>query len=266
MNSPGAGATNAAVRAAVEAFAAHPSHATSIDVLRHCLHGELLFDGTGSKIEYLDGDPETIGPGSTIAIATGAGPDGRSAVLAFTSHQEIERVHAADDEVVSFVQAAADVLEFAQANGHGWIFLDPAGPTCVLSIEEIEFALHIPRNDAVRNAMEPDVPRAQLVAALRAEGNLVLGIEADDAPPEGVLQEKADVSVRTTSAPEGGVALIAYTCGPEALARDLTDRIVVRTSAEILAMVRSDGFAGLVLNPAGPWAFVRAAELIQSVE
>ena len=209
------GVRNEPLRAAVEAFAAEPGAPAVIDVLRHCLHGPLLLDVTGSDITRV-GDGQ-IAEGSTIAVSGGQGPDGKAALFAFTSHAELARMHPQDGtQVQSLVQAAADVLQMAKAQQAGWLYLDPAGPTCALAADDIDFAVRVPRNDAVRDALEPGTPRE---------------------------------------------AQLAFTSGPEVVASCPDAQIATQDAADVLAAVRSGGHAGLVLNAAGPWVYVSAAEL-----
>ena len=149
----GDGIANARVRAAVEAFAEAPSAEGSMDVLRACLQGALLLDITGSEITLTE-DGSSIAPGSTVQVAYGSGPDGEPAALAYTSQAELTRAHPEGTAVQSLVQPATAVLADVQANDHRWLYIDPAGPTCALSRDEIDFALKVPRNDAVREALE----------------------------------------------------------------------------------------------------------------
>ena len=70
---------------------------------------------------------------------------------------------------------ATAVLADVQANDHRWLYVDPAGPTCALSREEIDFALSVPRNDALREALEladadPD-RRGELVDGAAGRGH-----------------------------------------------------------------------------------------------
>jgi hypothetical protein len=257
----GSDVRNEGVRAALLAFGETPSSETMLDVLRHCLHGYLLLDVTGSEITMTDDGQ--IAPGSTISVRGGEGPDGRPAMFAFTSHEQITRMYTEDGvETQSLVQSAAGVLELCRSQESGWLYLDPAGPTCALGAEDIDFALRVPRNDAVRAALEPGVPRAELLAALHAEGSLSLAIIADDLEA-GVVHDGAEVRVRTTEAPDGSAepVLAAFTSGPELLARAPGDRVATQSSADVLALARDGGFAGLLLNAAGPWVYLPADEL-----
>ena len=57
------------------------------------------------------------------------------------------------------------------------------------------------------------------------------------------------------------VSSYAFTSGPEIVARMTDVQIASQSSLEVLSIVRDGGFAGLVLNPAGPWAYLTADEL-----
>jgi hypothetical protein len=254
------GIRNDAVRAAVEAFSADPNQQTMIDVLRNCLFGPLLLDVTGSDITL--NDEGEVEEGSSVAIRGGEGPDGKSALFAFTSHQELARMYDEGEETQSLVQGAAEVLELCRSQESGWLFLDPAGPTCALGVDDIEFALQVPRNDSVRAALEPDTTKQDLLAALHAEGPLSLAVEAPEGGVEVGEDQPADLRVRATDAPDGsGQALVAFTSGPEIVARMTDVQIATQSAVEVLSIVRDGGFAGLVLNPAGPWAYVSADEI-----
>ena len=243
---------NTRVRGAVEAFAADPNQRTSLDVLRACLLDDLLMDATGSQLQFTDDG--RIAEGSMIAFSGGTGPDGRGALFAFTSQREIARMHPPGTETRSFAQPAVGVL--AQAAGDentGWLYLDPVGPTCALATKEIAFALGFPRNDAVRRALEPNTPREELLAAVRAEGKLLMGLDTA-ADPDRPMP-------RLTRAPDGGTALVVGTSSVEIAAAHPDDAVVVTSTHEVSAQLRARGWSGLLINPAGPWGFVGVAEL-----
>ncbi len=243
---------NHRVRAAVEAFAAQPDQRTSLDVLRACLLGELLMDITGSQLTMTDDGQ--LAPGSTIAFSGGRGPDDRGALFAFTSQREIERMHPSGTQTRSLAQPAQAVLAQALGNDEtGWLYLDPAGPTCAIARSEIEFALRFPRNDAVQRAIEPGVAREELIAALRTDAKLLMGLDAD-ADPERPMP-------RLTRAPDGGTALIVGTSSVEIVAANPQDGVVVTSSFELPEQLAKRGWSGLLINPAGPWAYVPLSEL-----
>lgn len=246
---------NQSVRAAVAAFAERPAAETVVEVLRQCLQGELLLDITGSSIQ---GDASTITAGSTIRVNEVTGPDGNRALAAFTSNDELRRAQPPGTDVLSLGQPAAGVLEFARQQGYPWLYLNPAGPSCVLSASDIDFALRIPRNDAVKKAIPG--PREGLLVALRQDGPLHLAAASGSAEP-GVIEQAQPVQVRTSTDPAGQPMLLAFTSGPEVSARHLDDLVVRHTTADVLRMAREGGYAGLVLNPAGPYAVLPRAEL-----
>jgi hypothetical protein len=255
---------NPRVRAAVEAFAEAPSAEGSVDVLRACLQGALLLDITGSDITLTE-DGTAIAPGSTVQVAYGTGPDGEPAGLAYTSQAELARAHPDGTAVQSLVQPATAVLADVQGNDHKWLYIDPAGPTCALSREEIDFALNVPRNDALREALEaadadPD-RRGELVEALQDDGALVVAL-GGDAPDEGQTQEQTQASVLGGELPDGSPGLFVFTSGPEAIASAPQANLAVITTADVQDMLRDGGFGGVVVNPAGPWAAVPAADLL----
>lgn len=243
---------NQRIRAAVEAFAAHPDQRTSLDVLRACLFGDLLMDITGSQLtKTADGQ---LAAGSTIAFSGGSGPDGRGALFAFTSQREIGRMHPPGTELRSLAQPAVGALQQALGQERtGWLYIDPAGPTCAMARDELEFALNFPRNDAVRSALEPGVEHAQLIDALRAEGPLLMGLDAEADP--------ARPMPRVTKAPDGGTALIVGTSSVEIIAAHPNDGVVSTSTTELPQQLRKRGWAGLLINPAGPWAYMSLAEL-----
>ncbi|WP_375486158.1 SseB family protein [uncultured Jatrophihabitans sp.] len=266
---PAAEVTNPAVREALDEFVADPGARGSIDVLRWCLQGFLLLDVTGSDIR-MSADGTEIEPGSTVQIAVTSGPDGESALAAFTSMAEIEKVHSGDGEtggaVQSLVQPAAAVLELAVQQDHRWVCLDPAGPSCALSRDEIDFALRVPRNDVVRQALDvvnvdPD-QRPVLLDALRADGVFVLAVDTPDEPADDVPE--GTVRLRTTTLPDERPALMVFTSGPEAAARAGSDSFVVWSTAEVHDALRQGEVDGLVVNPSGPWAAVTTEELLGS--
>ncbi|WP_375500418.1 SseB family protein [uncultured Jatrophihabitans sp.] len=272
MSEPG-GVTNPAIRAVLDDFVAAAGDGSSVDVLRWCLQGFLLLDVTGSDMP-ISADGSEIEAGSTVRIATMAGPDGGSALAAFTSTAEIEKVHGdeVDGPVQSLVQPASAVLELALEQDHQWLCLDPGGPSCALSRDELEFALRVPRNDVVRQALdvvnvEPE-RREVLLDALRAEGVFVLAVDLpeglDDDGVGGELAEDTPALIRTTTLPDDRPALLVFTSGPEAAARAAGDSFVVWTTAEVHQALREGDFAGLVVNPAWPWAAVTNEELFGS--
>jgi len=252
---------NIGVRRAVHAFAANPGQPTMIEVLRTALSGELLLDVTGSDL--LVGD-DRIGAGSTLRIRTGTGPDGGRALLAFTRNEEIAKTYPDGTRFESLGTPATGVLQLAKDNRDAWLYIDPAGPTCALSASDIDFALRIPRNDPLKKALADleagRIGRAAVLEILHADGPLLIAADGSSAPT-GTLGRSAAVSVRASTLPDGSTGLLAFTSGPEVAARDTSDAIVVRTTREVLELVRDNGYGGLLIDPAGPWIAFSAAEL-----
>lgn len=93
-----------------------------------------------------------------------------------------------------------------------------------------------------------------------------LFIAAHDVPQgwEGgplTLQQAAVVSVLTTSSPDGGEALLAFTSQTEALRRIPTVCTFSMEAMDVLHLVLANNLSGLIVNPAGPWAGVPTADI-----
>lgn len=272
MTAPYDGVENAEVRAAVVAFVAEsdqPRAGGSIEVLRQCMYGHLLLDVTGSDLR-MSADGTSLEAGSTIRIATTQDPDGGSALIAFTSQAAIERTRSAAAQTQSMVQSGVEVLELVQSQDHQWLYLDPDpdGQTCALSRVEVDFALHVAHNDAVRAALGPiehdSSQREALLDALRTDAALVVAV----APGTTQLGESAEdmtedmTRARTSTLSDGRLALVVFTSGPELLAHNPEDSVVTLSTTDIMDMLRAGSYAGLTVNPAGPSATVSAAELL----
>jgi hypothetical protein len=185
-------------------------------------------------------------------------------LFAFTRNEEISRMYPAGTRVQSLGVPAPDALQLAKTNGDGWLCVDPAGPTCALSAADIDFALRVPRNDAVKEALAAlhagRADRQAVLRVLRAAGSLLIAADGSSSAT-GTLDRPTAVSVRASTLPDGSTGLLAFTSGPEIAVRDISDAIIARTTGEVLDMVRHNGYGGLVINPAGPWAAFSRAEL-----
>ena len=105
--------------------------------------------------------------------------------------------------------------------------------------------------------------------ALRAEGVFVLAVDTSDESADGATggadeAPEGSVRLRTTTLPDDRPALMVFTSGPEAAARAGSDSFVVWSTAEVHEALRQGDVAGLVVNPAGPWAAVTTEELLGS--
>lgn len=252
---------NARLRRAVAAFAADPKPETVVHVLRAALAGELLLDATGSDMEVKDG---RLQERARIRISSRVGPDGKRALLAFTSNDEIARMHPEGTRVQSVAQPASAVLEMAKRQGAGWLFIDPAETTAALSSADIEGALRHPRNEALQRVIAAAdaglATPADVLAALRVDAPLLLA----GALEAGQVHE-GKPRLRVSRRPDGTVALLAYTSAPEVAAREPRDGVIPTTTTKVLEMLRgSSTLSSLVINPAGPWVELSAEELAGS--
>ncbi len=154
-------------------------------------------------------------------------------------------------------QSAIAVLEFVRNQRTPWLYLDPVGPTCALTANEIDFALRNPRNEQVREAIElvalGKADRQSVLHLLRQSGPMLLGADEHTVPGK--------VATRRTQLPDGSLALVAFTSAPEVVAYVPSDAVVSVTTEKVLEVVIQDGYAGLVINPAGPSVFLSIAEI-----
>ncbi|ABK70505.1 SseB family protein [Mycolicibacterium smegmatis] len=233
---------NTAVRHAVHAFAAEPGPTRLYEVLRVCMYGDLLFDITGS-------DPPVDGaypPGARMQIRAGNGPDGRSALFAFTSNAEIARVHPPGTPTQSMVTTAPGALEYARHHRAGWLYIDPAGPTCALADREIDFVLRNPRNEPLKTVLAQHhtehADRDDVLRTLRQDGPLLLAVDDTDGSTKVAGQRMGD----------GTTALLGFTSAAEILAHNASDGVAALTTTQVIDMVLQSRYSGLVVDPSGP--------------
>lgn len=245
---------NIPLRTAVEAFAAAPDQNTYFEVLRAALQGDLLLDATGSELQFTP-DGSSLAAGSTLNFHEGTAPDGGRALFAFTNQEQAQKMHPdAPDDVQTIGQSAVGTLGFGQAQDYAWLYIDPAGPTCALRVHDIQFVLRNDHNDAVKHALGsgPD-HRAATIEALAAGGTLLYGVAE---------HEDGSVEILTSMSPEGEPVYLAFTSAAEVLARDPSVAVAAVDIARIVADAAVEPFAGLVINPSGPWIALTRDELL----
>ena len=240
---------NVTLRTAVEAFAAAPAQDTYFEVLRNCFQGELLLDATTSTLEFTP-DGSAIAAGSTLAFAGGKGPDGKTALFAFTRQAEAAKLHDDPDSVKTVAQSASSLIEFA-AKEHAWLYIDPAGPTCAIEFADVGFAMRNHRNDAVKDALNITGKTATM-DALAAGGKLLYAIDESGESP----------SVRTSVAPDGSPVFLAFTSAAEVVVRDVANAFTTVDISRVIDDALAEPFTGLVINPAGPWVMLDRADLL----
>lgn len=211
------------------------------------MYGDLLFDITGSDPP----GPDRFPAGSQVLIRGATGPDGRNALCAFTSNEQIGRWHPPATRTMSLGTSAIGALQFARDRGDAWLYIDPAGPTCALSAPEIDFALRNPNNAALKSVLAD-------VDAGRASGADVLMVLAQDGPLLFGADESSvagEATFRMVRLPDGGPGLACFTSAPEVVAFTESDAVAASSVREILRILRERGLGGLVINPAGPSAY-----------
>jgi hypothetical protein len=234
---------NVVLREAVIAFEAAPSPQLYWEVIRLSLQNNLLFDVTGSPTPVIEDG--VMAQGTTFQLRGGTAPDGRQALFAFTNQEQAQRMHS-DEPVQTLGQPAPGAVDVARSQGYAWLYIDPAGPTCGINLDDVAHLTAEHRNDAVRQALTTPGDhelRAAVIAALILGGPLLVGVGEHD----GVQQ------VRTSVDPDRGPVLLAFTSGAEIAVRNPGDAWAVRDVASVIAEALAEPFHGLVINPAGPW-------------
>jgi hypothetical protein len=146
-----------------------------------------------------------------------------------------------------------------------------SGNSMLATSENAPAQLNKPLREALeRFAVEPG-PETQgnfFRSALQG----VMLVAVNDLPgdeDEGFEVSKEDlrVQVRTTLAPDGTTALIAFT-DTDALRAHYPEgaAIVVLEAPEALTWALESGFGGVIINPAGPWAGIPKLELERMLE
>lgn len=247
---------NIPLRRAIAQFAENSEQSSYLEVVRNILHGDLLFDTTGSDIA-MTVDGSSIVKGSTFAFREGTGPDGERALFAFTRQEEVLRMHEdAPATVQTLLQPAASTLEFAAEHGYAWLYLDPAGPTCGVRLADVEFALKTIRNDAVKTALDTEGPtwmKNAVIDALSVGGQLLYAVNET---PNGM-------EVRTSTNPAGQAVALAFTSAAEVVVRSTSDAWAAIDVSRIVSDALGENFSGLVINPAGPWIELGRDDLLQ---
>lgn len=80
-------------------------------------------------------------------------------------------------------------------------------------------------------------------------------------PDSFTLEQATKIAVLTSSAPGGGEALLAFTSHGEATRRNPSIGTFAMEALDVLRLVLSENLSALVLNPAGPWAGIPAADI-----
>ncbi len=250
---PGPGVRHDRVREALGTWAERKDARTFADVLRRAVSGELLLDVTDSRLA----DPgRGFQQGDTLAIASIRDNAGADLLVAFTGHDELQRMREAAGR--SLVQPAAAVL--AQAvRDHQGIVIDGRAPGAFIAYAA-EIRQHLTEDPgAVAPLTEATASRSlpfdRYVAAL-ADGPLFVPVAPDAA--DGAA---AGAAGPAATGPDGGAYTVVGTSPAEVWAWRPGGEVRRVGLAEVAAATLAAGRAGVVVNPAGPPVVVPAAAL-----
>lgn len=222
-----------------------------MDVLRECLQGELL---QGGVVETISSRPEESPALSSEPPLYGERAAVTTTLYAFTRMEELVPL---GPEAVSTAipRSSVEVLEAVQASGVDFLCIDPTGQRCLISAENVRSMLRTPRNVPVKTALaiEDGKKRKTEVKRALSLGGSLLQLRRWNS--EGQYQQL------TTSMPDGGVAALAFTSELEIRVKHDSGEFVETPVRTIVEEVKSGEFAGLVINPGGPWIALNARDL-----
>lgn len=244
---PGFGVRHDRVREALGTWAERKDAQTFADVLRRAVSGQLLLDVTDS---WLADPARGLQPGDTLTIASVRDNAGADLLVAFTGHDELQRMRQAPGR--SLVQPAAAVLAQA-ARDHQGIVVDGRSPGAFIAYAA-EIRQHLTEDpDAVAALTEATVSRSlpfeQYVAAL-AGAPLFVPVAAGGSG-----------ATPAATGPDGGAYTVVGTSPAEVWAWRPGGEVRRVGLAEVAAAALAAGRAGVVVNPAGPSVVVPAAAL-----
>lgn len=237
---------NGAVADAVRRFAGHPEQRTMIDVLRACLAGDLLLDVTGSD------------PGSPV-LRGFLGANDVPALGVFTHQGELARFVEGQPDATGRPQSLAlpGVLALQAAledRSLGWVYVNPAGPTCALARPDIEFALQGPPNHALREAVVRHGSQQELFTAMLGEVKVFLGeVERDG--------RKQPITVQGEGVGTTGTQLAVFTSAAEVAAFDPAASVRAFTPEWAMQFVFAQRLGGMVIDPVGPSASIGSFQI-----
>lgn len=239
---------NLPVQTALEAWADRKDARTFAGVLRQCVAGELLLDISGSVFA----DPAAgFQQGDTLALGKQTDAAGKDLLVAFTSNERLA-AYRGGAEFRSLAQPAWSVIAEAIARADG-LALDPGDDALLIAYaDELRAQLtdEPGRNAALKNALvDRDLPWPAFLALVAAAPVVYVGLDdGQGAIPSAVGQDGDLLHPVFTSPAE------VFAWSPGLTARGTTVDAVARVAHE-------DGYAGLLLDPAGPSAVLRLDEL-----
>lgn len=254
------GTVNPRLREAVTGFAASPSDAALIEVMRQCTAGDLLVDATGSDlVRGLSGE---LTQDSVIRLQSFTEPDGTRTLAAYTAEADARRMYESSGnhaEPVFLRQPAGAVLELVGADQqYESLILDPGAASCRIPRRQIEWLLSSPRNDVAKNGLvSGSIP--QVLAGLVAQNAvLLLGVRTD-----GDASSTSEVEPVWAKPEDGQEAdtLLLFTSAAEVAALDQTLEIRSAPAREVLRYAIGTGAASICVNARPPVATFAMADI-----
>jgi hypothetical protein len=127
------------------------------------------------------------------------------------------------------------------------------------------------RNDLVRAAVQqlsltPDEATQNDFYRNLSQGYLLLAVSEVPVAIEtnrGILQEDTSLTILTTTMPNGGTAILAFTDIESVHGYAPGKSHVAMRSPDVLEAVIDEGYDALIVNAAGPWAVVPREDVLR---
>ena len=122
------------IQTAIAQLSASPSDANRSVLYQALKYGQLFLAARSIPEEWTRG-PVRLESATTVSLLTSSGPDGREALLAFTSHEDVQK---RSRNSASFSMRSRDVLALILESGFSALVLNPAGPWAYIPRKDIE--------------------------------------------------------------------------------------------------------------------------------
>ncbi|MFF1878619.1 SseB family protein [Leifsonia sp. NPDC058230] len=248
--------TNRLLQAALSRWTAGKDTRTFADVLRQCVTGSLLLDGSGSTIT----DPDRgLRPGDTIGVGYRTDEQGRHLLLAFTSTERMSAYHQGE-RAVSLVQPASTVMAQAVSDFDGIAIDAGSADLCIAFSDEIRRHLtdDPTHNEPLKTALvERSIPWEDLLDLLGSTSSVFIAM-SDVRDDSGTV---TGVTVPTARGKNGETYSVAFTSPAEVWAWSPPENAQASGIADVARAAREQRHDGVLLNPAGQSVVISPPEL-----
>lgn len=234
---------NVILESAIVRYNAERDQTSYTDVIRQTLQGSMFLfaDDVQRSLGSARRGEQSSFDGTTLRAYT--------QVPGFSPASE-----ASESEIVRL--AATAVMRLVIDQRYATLQLDSARATCLIPSADVKIALRSDRNDLVKDALSTstnDENRSRVLAALEKDGILLQAVEVvPGRQPKLSIMKGADDATR----------LLLFTSEMEIAAKFPSYQFVVVPVKRAFGEALDKSFAGVVINPQGPWISLDRDDLI----